>query len=420
MIVNRYRYIEQLSRSKNNGHIKIITGLRRSGKSFLLKKLFHQHLLDEGVREDHILVIDMESRKNREFKNPDYLLDWVEKMMIDYETYYIIIDEVQEVEDFVEVLSSLSVTEGADVYVTGSNSRFLSSDLVTEFRGRGDEIHVWPLSFKEFMTVYDGSKEDGWAEYRLYGGLPQLLTQVGDEKKADFLRRLYRTVYLRDIYERNNIELRPEFEELSKTVASSIGAPVNALNIANTFKSVSNVQSITDKTVSAYLEYMQDAFLIEKSERFDIKGRKYIGSLSKYYYQDVGLRNAILSFRQSEPTHIMENVIYNEMRMRGWLVDVGNVYHRVRNTEGKQQRVTLEVDFVCNKGSERIYIQSAWRMPDAEKMEQEKRSLRLVDDSFRKLLIVGEHTKQWSDENGIQIMSIYDFLLDWSSTEKHG
>ena len=420
MIVNRYRYIEQLSRSKNNGLIKIITGLRRSGKSFLLKKLFHQHLLDEGVREDHILVIDMESRKNREFKNPDYLLDWVEKMMIDYETYYIIIDEVQEVEDFVEVLSSLSVTEGADVYVTGSNSRFLSSDLVTEFRGRGDEIHVWPLSFKEFMTVYDGSKEDGWAEYRLYGGLPQLLTQVGDEKKADFLRRLYRTVYLRDIYERNNIELRPEFEELSKTVASSIGAPVNALNIANTFKSVSNVQSITDKTVSAYLEYMQDAFLIEKSERFDIKGRKYIGSLSKYYYQDVGLRNAILSFRQSEPTHIMENVIYNEMRMRGWLVDVGNVYHRVRNTEGKQQRVTLEVDFVCNKGSERIYIQSAWRMPDAEKMEQEKRSLRLVDDSFRELLIVGEHTKQWSDENGIQIMSIYDFLLDWSSTEKHG
>lgn len=420
MIVNRYRYIEQLSRSKNNGLIKIITGLRRSGKSFLLKKLFHQHLLDEGVREDHILVIDMESRKNREFKNPDYLLDWVEKMMIDYETYYIIIDEVQEVEDFVEVLSSLSVTEGADVYVTGSNSRFLSSDVVTEFRGRGDEIHVWPLSFKEFMTVYDGSKEDGWAEYRLYGGLPQLLTQVGDEKKADFLRRLYRTVYLRDIYERNNIELRPEFEELSKTVASSIGAPVNALNIANTFKSVSNVQSITDKTVSAYLEYMQDAFLIEKSERFDIKGRKYIGSLSKYYYQDVGLRNAILSFRQSEPTHIMENIIYNEMRMRGWLVDVGNIYHRVRNAEGKQQRVTLEVDFVCNKGSERIYIQSAWRMPDAEKMEQEKRSLRLVDDSFRKLLIVGEHTKQWSDENGIQIMSIYDFLLDWSSTEKHG
>ena len=419
MVVNRHKYIEELSRSKNNGLIKIITGIRRAGKSFLLKKLFRQHLLEEGVKDDHILVIDMENRKNREFRNPDYLLDWVEKKMVDDETYYIIIDEVQDVEDFVEVLSSLSVTEGVDVYVTGSNSRFLSSDVVTEFRGRGDEIHVWPLSFKEFMTAYDGSKEDGWAEYRLYGGLPQLLTQVGDEKKANFLRRLYRTVYLRDIYERNNIELKAEFEELSKAVASSIGAPVNALNIANTFKSVSNVQSITDKTVSAYLGYMQDAFLLEKSERYDIKGRKYIGSLSKYYFQDVGLRNAILSFRQNEPTHIMENIIYNEMRMRGWLADVGNIYHRVRNEEGKQQRITLEVDFVCNKGSERIYIQSAWRMPDMEKMEQEKRSLRLVGDSFRKLLVVGEHTKQWSDENGIQIMSIYDFLLDWQNTEKH-
>lgn len=418
MIVNRNRYIDQLNRSKGNGLIKIITGLRRSGKSFLLKKLFRQHLLDEGVRADHILVVDMENRKNREFKHPDYLLDWVDRMMVDDETYYIIIDEVQEVGDFVEVLSSLSVTDGADVYVTGSNSRFLSSDVVTEFRGRGDEIHVWPLSFREFMSVYEGSKEDGWAEYRLYGGLPQLLTHVGDDKKADFLRRLYRTVYLRDIYERNRIELKAEFEELSKAVASCIGAPVNALNIANTFKSVSNVQSITNKTVTAYLEYMQDAFLIEKSERYDIKGRKYIGSLSKYYYQDVGLRNAILSFRQSEPTHIMENVIYNEMRMRGWLVDIGNIYHRARNKEGKQQRVTLEVDFVCNKGSERIYIQSAWRMPDTKKMEQEKRSLRLVDDSFRKLLVVGEHTKPWNDENGIQIISIYDFLLDLSSTEK--
>ena len=417
MIVNRSTYIDQLSRSKGNGLIKIITGLRRSGKSFLLKKLFCQHLLGEGVREEHIIIIDMESRKNKAFKNADYLLDWVEKMMIDDSTYYIIIDEVQEVEDFVEVLSTLSVTEGTDVYVTGSNSRFLSSDIVTEFRGRGDEIHVWPLSFKEFMSVYKGSKEEGWAEYIIFGGLPQLLTQVGDDKKADFLRRLYRTVYLRDIYERNTIELKAEFEELSKTVASSIGAPVNALNIANTFKSVSNVQNISNKTVSAYMEYMQDAFLIEKSERYDIKGRKYIGSLSKYYYQDVGLRNAILSFRQNEPTHIMENVIYNEMRMRGWLVDVGNIYHRVRTSEGQQQRVTLEVDFVCNKGSERIYIQSSWKMPDAEKLEQEKRSLRLIGDSFRKLLIVGEHSKSWSDENGIQIISIYDFLLDRASTE---
>lgn len=416
MIVNRSKYIDQLVRSKGNGLIKIVTGLRRSGKSFLLKKLFRQHLLDEGVAEDHIIIIDMESRKNKNFKDPDFLLDWVEKEMKDDSIYYIIIDEVQEVNDFVEVLSTLSVTEGTDVYVTGSNSRFLSSDVVTEFRGRGDEIHVWPLSFAEFMSVYESTKEEGWAEYLMFGGLPQLLTQVGDDKKADFLRRLYRTVYLRDIYERNSIEMKAEFEELSKTVASSIGAPVNAQNIANTFKSVSRVQDLSVKTISTYLGYMQDSFLIEKSERYDIKGRKYIGALYKYYYQDIGLRNAILSFRQNETTHIMENVIYNEMRMRGWLVDVGNIFHRVRNEAGKQQRVTLEVDFVCNKGSERIYIQSAYKMPDVEKMEQEKRSLKLVDDSFRKIIVVGEHTKSWSDEKGIQIVSIYDFLLNPSFT----
>ena len=418
MIVNRDTYIDQLSRSKENGLIKIVTGLRRSGKSFLLKKLFRQHLINNGVQESHIIVIDMENRKNKEFKNPDFLLERIEKAIADNETYYIIIDEVQEVDNFVEVLSSLSVTEGVDVYGTGSNSRFLSSDVVTEFRGRGDEIHVWPLSYKEFMSVYKGTKEEDWNEYLFYGGLPQLLTQIGDDRKTEFLRHLYRTVYLRDIYERNKIGMKNEFEELSRTMASSIGAPVNALNIANTFKSVKNVKNVTDKTVTLYIEHMQDAFLIEKSERYDIKGKKYIGSLSKYYYQDVGLRNAILSFRQNEPTHLMENIIYNEMRMRGWLVDVGNVCRRIRNAEGKQQRVVLEVDFVCNKGSERIYIQSAWRMPDAEKMEQEKRSLRLIDDSFRKLLIVGEHTKPWSDEEGIRIMSIYDFLLDLSSTEK--
>lgn len=412
MIVKRKAYIEKLIRSKGNGLIKIITGLRRSGKSFLLKKLFYQHLIEEGVSEDHIIVIDMENRKNKPFKNPDYMLDWIEGKIQDKLTYYIIIDEVQEVDDFIEVLSTLSVTDGLDVYVTGSNSRFLSSDVVTEFRGRGDEIHVWPLSFAEFMSVYDGSKEEAWAEYMMYGGLPQLLTQDGDEKKSEFLRRLYRTVYLRDIYERNNIELKVEFEELSKILSSSIGAPINTSNIANTFKSVNKVQNISDKTISTYMEYMQDAFLIDKSERYDIKGRKYIGSLYKCYYQDIGLRNAVLSFRQHEPTHLMENIIYNEMRMRGWLVDVGNINHRIRNSEGKQHRVALEVDFVCNKGSERVYIQSAWRMPDDEKIEQEKRSLRLIGDSFRKLIIVGEHTKSWSDENGIQIISIYDFLLN--------
>ena len=417
MIINRDRYIESLIRSKGNGLIKIITGLRRSGKSFLLKRLFRQHLLDEGVPEEHILIIDMESRRNKAFKNPDYLMEWVEKMMVDDDTYYIIIDEVQKVEDFVEVLSTLYVMNNVDVYVTGSNSHFLSSDVVTEFRGRGDDIHIWPLSFREFMSVYEGSKEEGWAEYMLYGGLPQILTQEGDDKKASFLQNLYKTVYLRDIYERHNVTLKAEFEELARTVASSIGAPVNAQNIANTFKTVAGVKDITNKTVSSYLSYMENAYIIEESKRYDIKGRKYIGSLSKYYFQDLGLRNAILSFRQNEPTHIMENIIFNEMRMRGWLVDVGNVNQRIRNKEGKQQRVTYEVDFVCNKGSKRIYIQSAWRLPDAEKMEQEKHSLRQVKDSFRKLIIVGEHVKPWSDEQGIQIMSIYDFLLDVSTTE---
>lgn len=411
MIVDRVTYIDRLLRSKENGMIKIVTGLRRSGKSFLLKTLFRQKLIDEGVEENHILIIDLESRKFKAFKDPDYLLDWVDAQRKDNKMYYLIIDEVQNVNDFVEVLSTLAVTEGVDVYVTGSNSHFLSSDVVTEFRGRGDEIHVWPLSFREYISVYQGSKEDALAEYMMYGGLPQLLTQNGDDKKADFLRRLYSTVYLRDIYERNHIELKAEFEEISKTLASSIGAPVNAQKISNTFKSAAKVQSVSDKTVNTYIGYMQDAFLIEKAERYDIKGRKYIGSLYKCYFQDIGLRNAILSFRQNEPPHLMENIIYNEMRMRGWLVDVGNVQHRERNAEGKQQRVVLEVDFVCNKGSERIYIQSAWRLPDADKQNQEKRSLRQVSDSFRKIIIVGEHSKPWTDEDGIRTISIYDFLL---------
>lgn len=270
MEVKRTHYIEQLKRSMGNGLIKIVTGLRRSGKSYLLKKLFRASLLDAGVAEDHILIIDMESIKNEAFRDPHYLLDWVEKHKIDSATtYYVIIDEVQEVNNFVALLSTLAVTDGIDVYVTGSNSRFLSSDVVTEFRGRGDEIHVWPLSFAEFMSVYDGSIESAWTEYEMYGGLPQLLTQIGDNKKAEFLKNLYKTVYLRDIYERNDIGLRAGFETLSQTIASSIGTPVNALNIANTFKSANIGQGMTDKTVSVYLGYMQDAYLIEKSERYD-------------------------------------------------------------------------------------------------------------------------------------------------------
>ena len=417
MEIKRDAYLQQLTLRKDNGMIKVITGIRRCGKSFLLFTIFKRYLLENGVDVDHIIEIALDGIENEELRDPKVCFKYIKDAMKDDGKYYLLLDEVQFMPRFEEVLNSLLRMSNIDVYVTGSNSKFLSSDIVTEFRGRGDEIHVWPLSFAEFMSVYESSKEEGWAEYLMFGGLPQLLTQVGDDKKADFLRRLYRTVYLRDIYERNPIEMKAEFEELSKIVASSIGAPVNAQNIANTFKSVSKVQGISVKTISMYLGYMQDSFLIEKSERYDIKGTKYIGALCKYYYQDIGLRNAILSFRQNETTHIMENVIYNEMRMRGWLVDVGNIFHRVRNEAGKQQRVTLEVDFVCNKGCERIYIQSAYKMPDMEKMEQEKRSLKLIDDSFRKIIVVGEHTKTWNDEKGIQIVSIYDFLLDPSFTE---
>lgn len=417
IVVRRATYIDQLQRSRGNGLIKIVTGLRRSGKSFLLKRLFRQHLIDEGVAADHLLIIDMESRRNKAFKAPDYLLDYVEAQTAGGGVYYVVIDEVQEVSDFVEVLSSLSLMDNVDVYVTGSNSRFLSSDVVTEFRGRGEEIHVWPLSFQEFMSVYSGSQEEGLAAYMMYGGLPQLLTQHGDDKKAEYLRHLYRTVYLRDIYERNRITLQSEFEELGKTVASSIGSAVSATTIANTFKSAGHATGLSEKTVAIYLGYLQDAFLFDKVERYDIKGRKYIGSLYKCYCQDLGLRNAILSFRQIEQTHLMENLVYNELRRRGWLVDVGNIVGRSRNAEGRQQRVTVEVDFVCNKAGERVYIQSAWRIPDEEKMAQEKRSLRLVGDSFRKLLIVGEHIKPWTDDEGIRVLSLYDFLLSPAGAE---
>ena len=412
MNILRPRYIHQLIDAKENGLIKIISGIRRVGKSYLLKTLFRSYLLENGVAADHILLIDLEDWQNRAFRNPDYLLDWIDNQMQDNDIYYIIIDEVQRVEDFVDMLGSLAIKENADVYVTGSNSHFLSSDIATEFRGRSEEIHVYPLSFEEFMSAYQGDKEDGWQEYYTYGGLPKVLSIKGDDKKAAYLQNLYRTVYLKDIYERHSIENKAEFEELVRVLASSIGSPVNALNLSNTFKSVKRLQNITDKTVATYIEYLKDAFLIENAERYDIKGRKYIGSLSKYYFKDCGLRNAVLSFRQTEENHLMENVLYNEMRQRGFSVDVGNVCFRVRNENGAQQRVTLEVDFVCNKASKRYYIQSAWRMPDEEKMKQEQRSLSLIKDDFRKMIVVGERLKLQRTESGIVIVGIYDFLLD--------
>ena len=412
MKIERPIYMQQLIDSKDNGLIKIVTGLRRVGKSYLLKTLFKEYLLGEGIRKDHVLIIDLEDRRNKAFRNPDYLLDWVDAQMKDEEQYYIIIDEVQRVDEFVDMLGTLVGKENADVYVTGSNSHFLSSDIATEFRGRGDEIHVWPLTFKEFMTAYEGDIVDGWQEYYTYGGLPKILSIKGDDKKATYLRNLYRTVYLSDIYERHEIENKAEFEELVRILASSIGSPVNPTNLANTFKSVKRLNNITDKTIETYIGYLTDAFLIEKSERYDIKGKKYIGTTPKYYFKDLGLRNAILSFRQTEENHLMENVIYNEMRYRGFLVDVGNVTIRVKNEKGEWQRVTLEVDFVCNLGSRRYYLQSAYRLPDEEKQKQEKRSLEQIKDSFKKIVIVGERMKLRRDDNGIVLMGVYEFLKD--------
>lgn len=410
--IERPIYMQKLIDSKDNGLIKIVTGLRRVGKSYLLKTLFKEHLLEEGVRKDHILIIDLEDMKKKDFHNPNYLLDWVDSQMTDEGQYYIIIDEVQKVDKFVEMLGSLVVKENADVYVTGSNSHFLSSDIATEFRGRGDEIHVWPLSFKEFMTAYEGDIIDGWQEYYTYGGLPKILSIKGDDKKTTYLRNLYRTVYLNDIYERHDIENKAEFEELMRILASSIGSPVNPTNLANTFKSVKRLNNITDKTIDTYIGHLTDAFMIEKAERYDIKGKKYIGTTPKYYFKDSGLRNAILSFRQAEENHLMENVIFNEMRHRGFLVDVGNVNVRVKNEKGEWQRATLEVDFVCNLGSRKYYLQSAFRMPDEEKMAQEKRSLLQISDSFRKIVIIGERMKLRRDDFGIVLMGIYEFLAD--------
>ena len=414
MKIERPIYIQKLIESKDNGLIKIVTGLRRVGKSYLLKTLFKEYLLNVGVKKDHILIIDLELRKNKAFRDPDYLLDWIDEHIKDDKQHYIIIDEVQKVDDFVDVLSSLVELENTDVYVTGSNSRFLSSDIVTDFRGRGDEIHVWPLTFKEFMTVYDGDIVDGWQDYYTYGGLPKILSIKGDDKKATYLRNLYKTVYLSDIYERYDIENKAEFEELVRILASSIGSPVNPTNLANTFKSVKKLNNITDKTIETYIGYLENAFMIEKAERYDIKGRKYIGSTPKYYFKDLGLRNAILSFRQTEENHLMENAIFNEMRYRGFLVDVGNVYIRVKDENGEWHRVTLEVDFVCNLGSRRYYLQSAYRLPDEEKINQEKRSLTHIADSFKKMIIVGERMKLRRDDFGIVMLGVYEFISDSS------
>lgn len=417
MQIKRDFYLQQLVDGKQNGLIKIVTGIRRCGKSFLLFKLFRQYLLDVGVDSDHIIQIALDDIENANLREPLLLYKCIKAKMTDEELYYILLDEVQLVPQFEEVLNSLLRIDNADVYVTGSNSKFLSSDIITEFRGRGDEIHLYPLTLSEYCEGTGLSPAEAWKDYYTYGGLPHTLSLGTEKKKIDYLNNLFESVYLIDILERHRIKNKAEFEELVKIIASGIGAPTNPTKLENTFKSVKKI-NIDSVTISRYLGYMQDAFLIEKAERYDVKGKKYIGSLAKYYFTDIGLRNAILGLRQQEETHIMENIIYNELRRRGCKVDVGMVEQRFVDNDGKWQRKQLEVDFVVNEGNQRYYIQSALALPDEEKRKQEMGSLLRINDSFKKIIIVKDDIKPWRDENGILTMGLLDFLMNADSLEQ--
>ena len=415
MIIARDKYLQQLIAAKGNGMVKIVTGIRRSGKSFLLMTLFHQHLVSQGVQENHIIELSLDNRKNKSLRNPDTLLDFIEsKIQSDQQMHYVILDEVQLVDDFVEVLLSLMQDKRLDVYVSGSNSKFLSKDVVTEFRGRGDEIHLFPLSFNEYYTAVGGDKRDAWKDYYTYGGLPQVLLTESDEKKINYLTDLYELTYLKDIVERNHLRNVDGLRTLIRILASDIGAPTNPKRIENTFQSTEHVR-IKDSTIRDYIGYLQDAFLIEEALRYDVKGRKYIGTETKYYFADMGVRAAILNMRQQEETHIMENIIYNELRMRGYQVDVGMVETWTTTAQNKTMRLPLEIDFVVNKGAERIYIQSAYHMTSEDKERKEKRSLLNVNDNFRKIVIVDDDIKRKTDEQGIVTISLLDFLLDQNS-----
>lgn len=418
MIIARDKYLRQLIEARGNGMVKIVTGMRRSGKSFLLMTLFHQYLIEQGVAENHIIEISLDNRKNKSLRNPDVLLEHIEHLIqSDGQIHYVILDEVQLVDDFVEVLLSLMQDKRLDVYVSGSNSKFLSKDVVTEFRGRGDEIHLFPLSFAEYYAAIGGDKYNAWKEYYTYGGLPQILQIENEEKKINYLLDLYELTYIKDIIERNHLRNVEGLRALVRVLASNIGSSTNPKRIGDTFLSVEHI-TMKDSTIRDYIKYLQDAYMIEEALRYDVKGRKYIGTETKYYFADMGLRAAILNFRQQEETHIMENIIYNELRMRGYRVDVGLVETWKTSTEGKNVRVPLEVDFVVNKGAERIYIQSVFRMPTEEKVVQEKRSLLNTNDNFRKIIIVGDDIKRKTDEQGIITMSLYDFLLDPHSIDR--
>lgn len=419
MIITRQKYLDMLVAGQGNGLVKIVTGGRRCGKSFLLFQIFHQYLVQHGVDEGHLIEVSLDDRRNRKLCDPDALLDYLDsRIKSDGKTNFIFLDEIQLVDDFIGVLLSLMHTPNTEVYVSGSNSKFLSKDVVTEFRGRGQEIRIWPLSFSEYYGAVGGERSQAWKDYYTFGGLPQILSLGTERAKRSYLRDIYEVTYIKDIVERNKIKVPEGLRELVRILASGIGSSTNPTRICNTFQSVSQLQ-ITDKTINEYISDIQDAFLIEEALRYDVKGRKYIGTETKYYFCDLGLRNIVLNLRQQEETHIMENVIYNELRMRGYLVDVGLVECWTTDENGKRKRSKLEVDFVVNNGAERVYVQSAFNMPTKEKEKQERRSLINIADNFRKVIVVKDDIKRKIDDDGVITIGLFDFLLDEQSIERY-
>ena len=416
MEIKRDRYLNLLISKKHNGLIKVITGMRRCGKSYLLFNLFKDYLLSEGVEKSHIIEIAFDTYENKQYRDPDVLYPYLKEQIKDDGMYYVLLDEVQLLGEFEAILNSLTRMKNVDVYVTGSNARFLSKDVITEFRGRGDEVHMYPLSFAEFMSVYPGTKQDGWNEYMLYGGLPLVLSFTTPDQKIAFLKSLFEETYISDIVGRHNIRNKAELEELLNILSSAIGSLTNPEKLAATFRSVKN-KKISSNTIKKYIDYLCDSFLIDSAVRYDVKGKKYIDTPVKYYFTDMGLRNARLNFRQLEETHSMENIIFNELKIRGFNVDVGVIMQYDTNEKGNSIRKQLEIDFVCNKGSKRYYIQSAYAIPDQAKMEQEQRSLMLTGDFFKRIIITKDTPAPYYNENGVLIMSVYDFLLNENSLD---
>ena len=414
MVIRRDTYLDKLISKKQNGLIKVITGIRRCGKSYLLFNLFKEHLLDNGTDCSHIIEMAFDSYENKKYRDSGTFYQYMKEKISDRGLYFILLDEIQLLEDFEAILNSLSRLPNTDIYVTRSNAKFLSKDIITEFRGRGDEVHMYPLSFSEFMSVYDGDKRDGWNEYMIYGGIPLVLNQKTHEQKSVFLKSLFTEVYITDILGRNRIRNREELEELLDIISSAVGSLTNPNKLSQTFKSMKN-KTINKSTIRKYLDSLCDSFLLEEAKRYDVKGRKYIGTPLKYYFSDMGLRNARLNFRQIEETHIMENIIYNELRMRGYDVDVGVVTSNEVTEDGKKIRKQREIDFICNMGSRRYYIQSAFALPDRAKIEQEEKPLLLSVDGFKKIIVTKDAPAPLYDEHGILSMNIYDFLLNKDS-----